>query len=552
MLTSSLAEIISLAAVLPFLAVLANPEELWRQKIVQQIAPFLGFLEPRELLLPITISFALAAIIAAAIRLLNLKLRDQFASALGSDISCEAYNRTIYQPYAVHLSRNSSTMISGMIIDIDRTVGQIFIPSLQLLSSLLIIIGLAITLIAINWAIAIGTGFLIVFVYLFAVQIAKKQLIRLGKEEAFLQRQLIQALQESLGAIREILLDGSQDLYTNLYKQTDRPLRRAACKSGFLSAYPRLALEPVGMVVIAVAGYILVIQGGVTKALPLLGALALGAQRILPMAQKVYEGWAQVRTSKVNLANVLNLLNQPLPIKARNSDPTSLSFSKSLKFNNVRFSYGDNFGEVLKGVNMEIFKGERIGLVGVTGSGKSTTIDLLIGLLVPSSGQILLDNQDLHELSSPERLAAWRRSIAHVPQSIYLIDSSIAENIAFGVPKHLIDIKKVKKAAEKAKLSRFISQCPNGYYTHIGERGVRLSGGQKQRIGIARAIYKEAKLIVFDEATSALDTQTEQEVMRSLYSLSSELTIILIAHRESTLKGCDKIIRIANGVAEYE
>ncbi len=552
MLVSSFAEMISLAAVLPFLAVLANPEGLWKQKIIQEWADIFGISGPQELLLPITIGFAFTAVLAAAIRLLNLKLTGKLAAALGSDISCEAYRRTMYQSYAVHISRNSSTLISYLTSDLERTIGLVLIPALNLLSALLIVLGLIITLLIINLAIALGAGLLIAIVYSIAVLISKTPLLRLGKELVTLNKQLIKALQESLGAIREVLLDGSQEFYTSLYIQSDRPLRSAAAKSSFLTAFPRLAMEPVGMVIIALTGYALVIQGGVAKALPFLGALALGAQRLLPMVQKVYEGWAQIRNNKVNLANILNLLSQPLPVNATSSKTHSYQFTKSIQLKRVKFSYGKKLSEVIKGIDLEIFKGERIGLIGVTGSGKSTLVDILMGLLAPTSGEICIDGININSRNNSDLLKAWRASIAHVPQTIYLADSSITQNIAFGIPQEKIDMDQVKKAAEMAKISNFINQCPEGYFTHVGERGICLSGGQRQRVAIARALYKQAKLIVFDEATSALDRQTESEVMQSIDNLSSELTVIIIAHRESTLKGCDRIIKLANGVAEYE
>jgi ATP-binding cassette subfamily B protein len=203
--------------------------------------------------------------------------------------------------------------------------------------------------------------------------------------------------------------------------------------------------------------------------------------------------------------------------------------------------------EVLQGIDLEIRRGGRIGIIGSTGSGKSTTLDLLMGLLLPSAGRILVDGEDLHDPEHPERLSAWRASIAHVPQSIYLADSSIAENIAFGLPIDQIDMLKVRLAAEQAQLSGFIESSPSGYSSFVGERGIRLSGGQRQRIGIARALYKRCQVLVFDEATSALDNQTEVDVMEAIEGLSKDLTIVMIAHRLSTVQRCDRVIRLEQG-----
>lgn len=552
MLASSVAEVVSLAAVVPFLAVLTNPTALWNQLLVQQWAPSLGIGSATDLLLPITLAFAVAAIGAGAIRLFSLWLNGRLAAVIGSDLSCEAYRRTLYQPYALHVSRNSSALIASISTDVNRVIFGVINPLLLLLSSALIALSLVGTLLAIDWAIAVGAGLVISLVYCLAMVTGKRPLQQLGQQQVSLNQQLIQALQEGLGAIRDVLLDGSQTFYAQSYRQADQPLRRVQADGSFLSGYPRLVLEPVGMALIALLGYVLVRQGGVDRALPLLGALALGAQRLLPVAQKVYEGWAQSRNAKDSLANVLALIKQPLPAEALLPPPKPLALLQSLRLEDVRFRYGSELPEVLRGVDLEIRRGERIGLIGSTGSGKSTLVDLIMGLLEPTAGRILVDGVNLYDPLQPERLAAWRAAIAHVPQSIYLADSSIAENIAFGIPKELINHEHVRQAAQQAQIAGFIDGSPQGYATFVGERGIRLSGGQRQRIGIARALYKRAKLLVLDEATAALDNATEQAVMEAVEGLSRDLTIVMIAHRLSTVSSCDRVIRLQQGCIEAE
>ena len=552
MLASSVAEVLSLAAVLPFLAVLANPEGLWNQPLVQQWAPRMGFAGAQELLLPITIAFAVAALAAGAIRLLNLWLNGRLAAAIGSDLSCEAYRRTLYQPYAVHLARNSSELIASISTDVNRVISQVLNPLLLLLSSGLIALSLVATLVAIDWAIALVAGLVVALVYGAAMAASRRPLQQLSHRYVDLNRALIQALQEGLDAIRDVLLGGTQAFYARTYRQADQPLRRVGADANFLSTYPRLVLEPVGMALIAVVGYLLVRQQGVARALPLLGALALGAQRLLPVVQKVYEGWAQSRNAKASLASVLQLLEQPLPPGCQLPAPAPLRLQQSIRLDAVHFAYSPELPEVLKGLSLEIRRGERVGLIGSTGSGKSTTLDLLMGLLQPTAGRILVDGANLHDSAQPQRLQAWRAAIAHVPQSIYLADSSIAENIAFGLPPDQIDRQLVQRAAQQAQLAGFIEGSPQGYDSFVGERGIRLSGGQRQRIGIARALYRQAQVLVFDEATSALDTATEQGVMAAIEELSRELTIVLIAHRLSTVERCDRIIRLDQGAVAID
>ncbi|MCP9910870.1 ABC transporter ATP-binding protein [Cyanobium sp. BA20m-p-22] len=552
MLASSVAEVLSLAAVLPFLAVLANPEGLWNQPLVQQWAPRLGIASAQELLLPITIAFAVAALAAGVIRLLNLWLNGRLAAAIGSDLSCEAYRRTLYQPYAVHLERNSSELIASISSDVNRVISQVLNPLLLLLSSGLIALSLVATLVAIDWTIALGAGLVVALVYLAAMAASRRPLQQLSQRYVHLNRALVQALQEGLGAIRDVLLGGTQAFYARTYRQADQPLRRVGADATFLSTYPRLVLEPVGMALIAVVGYLLVRQQGVARALPLLGALALGAQRLLPVVQKVYEGWAQSRNAKASLANVLQLLDQPLPPGGQLPQPAPMQLQHSIRLDAVHFAYAPELPAVLQGLSLEIRRGERLGLIGSTGSGKSTMLDLIMGLLQPTGGRILVDGANLHDPAQPQRLQAWRAAIAHVPQSIYLADSSIAENIAFGLPPDQIDRQLVQQAAQQAQVASFIESSPKGYDSFVGERGIRLSGGQRQRIGIARALYSQAQVLVFDEATSALDTATEQSVMAAIEGLSRELTVVLIAHRLSTVERCDRVIRLAQGRIEAQ
>ena len=284
--------------------------------------------------------------------------------------------------------------------------------------------------------------------------------------------------------------------------------------------------------------------------MPLLGALALGAQRLLPALQQIYIGWASLNSYNTAIHEVLEMLNQPLPLAM--DIPKPLFLREGIRLEGVYFRYGTGQQDVLRGLDLEIRRGECIGIIGSTGSGKSTTVDLLMGLLVPTSGRLLIDGADLHDLHHPERLLAWRAAIAHVPQSIYLADSSIAENIAFGVPRETIDLDRVKRSASQAQIASFIESNLDGYDSFVGERGIRLSGGQRQRIGIARALYKNAKMLVLDEATSALDTTTESALIDTVNKLTEDITIVMIAHRLSTLKRCDRIIRLTEGIASAD
>jgi ABC-type multidrug transport system fused ATPase/permease subunit len=304
------------------------------------------------------------------------------------------------------------------------------------------------------------------------------------------------------------------------------------------------------MVVIAGIAYSLSQSaGGISASLPVLGALALGAQKIMPQMQQIYFGVVSVGGSQQALFDVLALLEQPILIEEASpvpSIPTNLKHS--IKLCNLSFRYRQETPEILKDLNLEIVRGSRVGFIGKTGSGKSTVIDLIMGLLEPTSGCIKIDGLSLNKKNRGE----WQSRIAHVPQTIYLADSTIAENIAFGVDTHLIDHERVQDAARKAQLSEFIGTLAARYQTAVGERGVRLSGGQRQRIGLARALYKNADLLILDEATSALDDATENAVMQSINSLGNEITVLMIAHRTSTLSNCDRIFELEDGRLKKE
>ena len=491
MLMSGGAELLSLGAVFPFLAVLSHPERLWQQPFVRMVAELADLSSPDELLLPATLLFVIAVVVAAIVRLANLWLNGQIAAAIGSDLSCEAYKRTLHQPYLVHVQRNSSSVITGAISHIGRTVAA-FTALLQLITSVIVAIGLLAGLFVIDWSVALGALLLFSTLYSLLAISVRSELRSNSQRISTSVKQQIKALQEGLGAIRDVLLDGNQAAYVEIYRQADRPQRQLQAKNQVVGAFPRDAVEGIGLVAIALLAFLLAFQKGTSfDVIPLLGGLALGAQRLLPALQQIYGSWSLLKNYNADLEAVLAMLNQPLPSQIKvASKPTLLV--KSVRLESVYFRYGPDQPDVLRDLNLEIHRGERIGLVGSTGSGKSTTVDLLMGLLPPSSGRLLVDGIDLHDARYPERLEGWRSAIAHVPQNIFLADSSIAENIAFGVPRHQIDLERVKDAAAQAQIAGFIESSSEAYESFVGERGIRLSGGQRQRIGIARALYKRA------------------------------------------------------------
>lgn len=544
MLISSVAEVLSVGAVVPFLGILIDPERLFRQSLVADISRDLGINSADQLVFPLTLTFALAALLAGAIRIFLLWVNTRLAYATGAELGLEVYRRTLYQSYQAHLSLKSSEVISGITTKINGVTFGVLLQLLVLFSSIGLFAAIVITLIAIDprtaTLVAIGFG----ASYGLITFLTRRRIHRNSQRIAYEQTQVVKALQEGLGGIRDVLLDGTQATYCNIYSQADQPLRRALGSNTFISQCPRYIMEAVGLLLIALMTYVVSRQdGGIATALPVLGALALGLQRLLPALQNIYTAWSNIAGQHASLAIVIELLSQPLPEEVLQPTPEPLHLQNTISFNHVSYRYACNGPWVLNGINLTISKGSRIGFVGTTGCGKSTTLDLMMGLLVPTRGELLVDGKPVNG----KRLKAWQKTIAHVPQNIYLSDCSIAENIAFGVPLKDIDMDRMRHAARQAQIADFIENNPDRYKTFVGERGIRLSGGQRQRIGIARALYKKASVLVFDEATSALDNVTEQTVLDAIDGLSNELTILLVAHRISTVRNCDTIFELEEG-----
>lgn len=548
MVASGFCEILTLGAVLPFLGILTAPARVAAHPLVAPVASAWGMTTADQLVLPLTVLFALAAVAAAAVRLLLLWSNDRLAYAISGDFAVEIYRRTLYQPYSVHVRRNSSAVLSSITYKVEGAI-KMLLAQLTLATSAVQIGALVAALVVVDPMVAgiaaasLGSG------YGLLTWAARQRLRHNGQLIASEQTNLVKVVQEGLGGIRDVLLEGAQPVYSEKYRQAEVPLRRAQSVNLFIANGPRFVLEAIGITVVSALAYWMSRgSGGLGAVLPVLGVLALGAQRLLPLVQMAYAAWSSVMANVAGVSEVMDMLDQPLPAHANEPPPAPLALRRGIRLESVRFRYTSDGPWVLNGVSLAIPKGVRMAIVGGTGSGKSTLMDLVMGLLEVSEGTILVDDEPL----IGSRVRAWQRSIAHVPQSIYLSDASVAENIAFGVRPAAIDMERVRNAAAQAHVAGFIEGLPDGYATKVGERGARLSGGQRQRIGIARALYKRAPVLVLDEATSALDDVTEEAVMDTIDALNRDLTILVIAHRLTTLRRCDRFVELIGGrVVEY-
>jgi ATP-binding cassette subfamily B protein len=543
MIVSSFSEILSIGAVVPFLAVLSTPDKVFNYPIVNSWMHVLNLHTGQDLLLPLTISFCLAAVLSGVLRLILLWSTSRLSFAVGADLGMAIYKRTLYQPYSIHISRNSGQIISGIFSKTEMVIGQVINPVLTALSSVVILITILVALLILDPVIALvaigGFGVVYAIIIGFTRKRIAKNSIKIAQEST----QVIKCLQEGLGGIRDVIIDGNQETYCEIYGEADNLLRKAQGSNLFMSIGPRYGVEALGMVLIASFAYVLSSnQQNSFNVIAVLGAFALGAQRLLPVLQQMYHSWSTIRGAQASLFDTLSLLEQPLPLMVGDESLKKISFSREIRFNNVSFRYAESTPWVIKKLNFTIKRGSRVGIIGTTGHGKSTLLDILMGLLIPEDGELLVDDVPITE----ETRRSWQLRIAHVPQSIYLADSSILENIALGVSPQKIDFERVQSAAKQAQISKVIESMDEGYLTGVGERGVRLSGGQCQRIGIARALYKRADVIILDEATSALDSETERSVMKAIDGLSSKMTVVIVAHRLSTLNACDLILELGD------
>ena len=539
MLVGALAEVVSVGSILPFLAVLTNPERL---DSIPVAGGLIAMLPPGSNLVAVTaIAFIGLFIVSGLIRLLLAWVSQSLAFNIAYDLSVTAFAKLIRQPYQYYVERHSGEALSQF-EKLHYITFSTLLSGVQALISTVVAALLVALLIAVNPKVALISAGLLIGTYLL-ISLGVQAILSRNSEAGSLHATLrIKRVQEALGGIRDILLDRSQPAFEREFEYSANVFRRVSALSAFISQSPRILIEMIGMAMIGAYAWSLAgSPGGLTAAIPMLGALALGAQRLLPLLQQSYVGWSSFISNRRNVIDVVELLRldiRPLPEAA----PGAVVFRESIVFDGVDFSYPTG-GQVLHDIGFTIRRGERIGIAGTTGSGKSTLMDLLLGLLEPSGGAILIDGKPLDDQSR----SGWQAEIAHVPQAIYLTDDTLAANIAFGVPAAEVDQARIEQAAASAGIGDFIAGLPDGYRTKTGERGVRLSGGQRQRIGIARALYKRASVLVFDEATSALDNRTEEGVMSSIAALGKDITIVMIAHRLTTLKDCDRVIHLEHG-----
>lgn len=541
-LAGALAEFATVASVVPFLAMLADPERAREFPLIGQTLASLSARTNWDMLVAGAALFAAVAIAAAVVRLRLVWSTHRFVFGFAHDLTVDIHRRILAQPYVYHLQHGSTDLLTALrkaeLLVFDVLLQLFYCAIAGLLS--LFIIGALVIVDPATSLVAIGV---IGAFYLLATWFSRERLRTNSQALDRYLAQRVRVVQESVGGIRDIIIDGSEAQFVEEFAAADRRINRAHVSNALVGAAPRYVIEAASLMLVAVFALYLFREEGLGAAIPILGALALGAQRLLPLVQQVYSTWATVAGHWLVTNDILKALSLPVADEPA-SRPAPLRLTKEIRLDAVSFAYPGPRSPALRDISVSIPRGSRVAIVGRTGSGKSTLADLLMGLLEPSSGEIVIDGILLHQGTR----AAWQRSIAHVPQSAFLADTTIARNIAFGTRETEIDLDGVRAAARHAQLDGFVSQLPDGYNTLVGERGIGLSGGQRQRLAIARAFYKDAPVVVLDEATSALDDETEAAVVASLDAMARQgRTIIVIAHRPTSIANCDLVIRLHEG-----
>ncbi len=547
-------ETASVASIMPFLAVLGNPQMLENNAVLKVIYTHtqgLGVSTPDDFLIVLGVGVFVLIVVSAAYRIFTQYVMNRFIEMRRHSISARILETYLRQPYEFFLDRNSGEMSKTILSEVDQVIANVFRPAYNMMGFSLVVVCLTVLMIVVDPLLAFLAAGLIGGLYVLIFAGIKRRLLHLGEALVSSNKERFMAAGEALGGIKDIKLLGREDSYLCRFKGYSKQFSSIIASQITLNQVPKYAIEALafgGIIVIILV--LMVTEGGISSAalgqiLPIVGLYAFAAYRLQPAIQAMFQGFASLRYGQKAVDNLyadMHPDNSPKPFPEQ--APKALKAKRLIALKHLSYTYPKATKPTLIDLNLEIPVGSSVGLVGSTGAGKTTVVDVILGLLRPTKGAITVDGNPVTD----EQLRAWQQSLGYVPQDIFLTDTSVAENIALGMPKIQIDQEQVERCARMAQVHEFITnELPNQYETLVGERGVRLSGGQRQRIGIARALYHNPEVLVFDEATSALDTVTERAVMEAIDALAHQKTIILIAHRLSTVKNCDQIVMLEKG-----
>lgn len=546
------AEIASVVSIGPFMALVGDISQLQGEGWLANIYRASGLESPRDFLFWVGIGVLVLLTLAACISMVTIWRLSMYGAQVGAELGNRLFRHYMNQPWLFHASGSSSHLTNRIAIESARVTGNIINPLMQMNAKLVMALFMVLAIFLYNPLIAVAGLLLFSSAYILLYTTVRRRLIRNGRHISQAQQMRFKLMGEGFGGIKDALLLGRQKVFTDRFQVQCKKFAVAQGTTQALAQVPRYAMELIafGGIIFLVLYLLSTHEGNLGEILPVLALYSLAGFKLLPAFQQVYNGFSQIRGNLAAFDSVRDDLRSSSIMVATSYAPNNqrLTPRNEIRFDNVVFSYPGKEDAALKSIDITIPANRVIGLVGASGSGKSTAIDILLGLMAPQKGSVLIDGQPLTE----ENVRDWQNSLGFVPQSIFLADSSIRENIAFGLPSDAVDEEKVNRAANMAHLDELLAELPQGLDTRVGERGVQLSGGQRQRIGIARALYHDAEVLVLDEATSALDGITEKLIMDAIHDFSGKKTIIMIAHRLATVRQCDSIYLLQNGkVADH-
>lgn len=547
MIAMALVEMVGISSVLALLQVLSEPSAIAESKALSAVYAALGFSSVYAFQVAFALAVTVLVLIGLAVKASGTYALVRFSAWLGYSISSRLLGAYMHQPYGWFLNRNSAEVGKNVLNEVDNLVGHVLTPLFRLSASAMlvgVIVGFLLLVDPVVTSVSfgiIGGTYALIYLYL------RERLRRTGDEMMRAYSDRFRVSQEATGGIKDVKLLGLEDDYTRLYQAAAQRSAKGQATVGIISELPRFVLE--GITFAALLGLILLLLlrsgGSIAEIVPTLGIMAFSVMRLLPALQQIYHSLATIRGGLAALDEISSDYAAAVSSRLPPQTPQpALHLERSLELSGIRFTYEQATRPALSALDLVIPARTTVGIVGGTGAGKTTLVDVVLGLLTPNGGEIRVDGTKV----TPANVRAWQKTLGYVPQSIFLTDDTIAANIAFGIKKEQIDMAAVERAARAAALHEFVkSDLAEGYQTIVGERGVRLSGGQRQRIGIARALYRDPTLLIMDEATSALDNITERVVMEAVQNIRADKTIILIAHRLSTVRACDTIFLMDKG-----
>ena len=531
-------EMAAVGSIVPFISTLLDSKSVFGDNLIFYLKEVFQITTKDNLIAILGIIFVTFSIITAICRSVLIYIISYYSNVVLAEIGKTIYNQKLNESFLEFVSKSSDEIIALISSKLLQIYG-IITGVLLFFTSLLLLFSIFTILLFIDLKLTLVSMFVFGSLYLIVIFFSRKTLLKNSKIISQNQTLMVKNLQEGVGSIRDIILDGNQKIYVNSFSKLIFERGFKVAINDFFAQSPRFLLETVGIILISTFLFLFSnTENGVMSIFPVLSALALGAQRVMPLMNQIYTNYSSIISNSHQLNEaILALKNKK--IYYHYNDVKKLIFSEKIRLEDVSFRYKNNLPNVYENINFQITKGTKIGILGKTGVGKSTLLDLIMGLLHPTSGKIYVDDSPIEQ----NNMSLWRKKVTHVPQDIFLINGSILENIALGFKNEEIDRDKVEDCAKKSEIFDFIQSLPDQFNETVGERGIKLSGGQKQRIGIARALYRESELIVLDEATNALDTRTEKKIIDSIDKFEN-ITIIIVAHRIDTLKICDKVYEV--------